>query len=109
MPDRMKKVNELLQQEISKAIFKFTCDDFISVVEVRCSKDLSYAKVFVSVLNDKEGVVTKLNVLSHQIKNNLFKTVELRRIPKLVFVLDCVESEAEKIDKVLDNINIINK
>ena len=59
---------------------------FVTIPEVKVSKDFSYAKVFVSFIRD-EDIEEGMKVLGF-IRSGLAKRLDTRRCPDLVFVLD---------------------
>lgn len=76
---------------------------FVTIPEVRVSKDLSYAKVYVSFIK-KEEVGEGLKTLEHSkgfIRSSLAKKMDTRRIPELIFVLDDGFQREERISELL--------
>lgn len=62
----------------------------VNIPDVKVSKDFSYAKVFVSFLNEEE-INEGMKVLEKSkgfIRSELAKRLDTRRCPELVFVLD---------------------
>ncbi len=99
---RMDKIDELIKNELSLEVRKLFPDLFISVTQVRVSKDLSYAKVWVSALDQTKEASDLCRKESKEIRKSLSGRVELRRIPKFHFVPDYTEEEASKIDKLIE-------
>src|ERR1700722_14439079 len=98
--DRAQRVNDLIQKALAKMILQDKTDDrfqFVTVTSVSISRDLSYAKVYVSVLFDDEekskDTVLSLNRNAKSLRYNLAREVELRVVPELKFVYD--ESTAQ--------------
>ena len=63
---------------------------FVTISEVKVSKDFSYAKVFVSFINEAD-IEEGMKVLEKSkgfIRSGLAKRLDTRRCPELVFVLD---------------------
>ncbi len=81
----VKEISYILNQEIKDKDIKF-----VTVTAVRTTTDLSYAKVYITVLNEKYKVET-LKALDHAkgyIKKLLADRVEIRHIPELEFIYD---------------------
>src|SRR3990167_2787811 len=76
---------EILQTEVEDSRFKLT-----TVTGVNVARDLSFAKVFVSTLEEgkEQEVVTALNHAAKFIRHALAKKIELRIVPELRFVYD---------------------
>ncbi len=95
-----KNLLEIIQFEISNPRL-----GFISIPEVKVSKDYSYAKVYVSFLDErdeKEG----MRVLNHSkgyIRTELAKRMDTRRVPELTFVVDKGYQNEERIREILEN------
>ncbi|MCD6121843.1 MAG: 30S ribosome-binding factor RbfA [Spirochaetales bacterium] len=93
---RIRKVESLLLEEISEIILKEDLKDprinkLLSITEVRVSKDLGHAKVYVSYYGDRDTFKIIVNTLNHAsgfIRGLLGKRIRLRTIPELKFILD---------------------
>ncbi|MEW5960186.1 MAG: 30S ribosome-binding factor RbfA [Chloroflexota bacterium] len=107
---RQRQVAELLHQEISQLIQYRTQDPrlgFVTVTGVEVSPDLSYAKVYVTVLGDEADVQSTLAGLesaSGYFRRELGQVLTLRYVPKLVFKLDTSLEQGMQIDNLLDRL-----
>lgn len=108
---RMSRVDAEIQKSLANIISKFDDIDFatslISVMKVETTSDFSFAKVFVSVLGDKEKkirIVKKLNDNKKTIRYDLAHALKMRNIPELNFIVDEVEEKAERILKLFEQI-----
>ena len=98
---RLRKVESLLKEEISSILLKNEVKDprintLITVTYVTISRDLKFAKIYISFFGDKGELKRTVDALNHAsgfIQGLLGKRVHLRNIPKLTFILD------ESIDK----------
>jgi ribosome-binding factor A len=77
---------------------------FTTVTRVELSRDLSHARVWVSVLGDEAvqertlaGLLSAVGYVRHEVSHRL----GLRRIPELAFVLDRSLEEAGRIETLL--------
>ena len=114
MSRRIEKINELLQQELSKLILieekNLSPNCIITVMEVETAEDLKTAKVWASVLDgvkkstQSEKIIKKVQHLSFQFQKELSRKLTLKFIPKLTFKLDTTGERAQKIDKILNEI-----
>ena len=89
------RINEEVRREVSNIIQNEIKDPrltaMVSVTAVKVTKDLRYAKVFVSVLgNDEDREKTHQGLLSasSHIRSQLAKQLNLRNTPELTFVMD---------------------
>jgi len=104
--NRIDKVNSLLKHEISKIIQKeinFSNDVLVTLTYVKTTANLIEARVFISVLPEE-----RLNEVLEILKRNVFmiqqkinKKLNMRPIPKIMFMEDKTESEADKIEKII--------
>ncbi len=77
---------------------------FVTVTAAKITSDLSFAKVYVTVLEDKEkdNILTLLNKASNFIERELSKRIEIRKMPDITFVYDESIAYAEKIEKLIE-------
>jgi ribosome-binding factor A len=96
---RHKRVESLLREELSRIIATGRIKDprlqtIYSVTEVRASKDLKDARVYISVLdsgeekNSRKSVVDALNHAAGYVQRLVGGVVRLRYTPRLRFLLD---------------------
>ncbi len=106
---RQKKINRLIQKELSE-IFQREVGDIIgatmvSATVVRVSSDLSIAKVYISIFPTESTEVIHSNIAENcsKIRFMLGKRVgkQLRIIPELKFFIDDSLDYANKIDDLL--------
>ena len=108
MANKQERIATLIRKNIAE-IIQFELKNphlgFVSIPEVKVSKDFSYAKVYVSFIRDedaKEG----MEVLEHSkgfIRSSLAKKMDTRRCPELSFVLDEGYKREERISELLKN------
>lgn len=111
---RQHKFSKLLQKEISD-IFQRKGSDyfgnaFVTVTLVRVVPDLSLAKVYLSLFKAKEPstIIDKINAHSKDVRRELGNSIknQVRHIPDLHFYLDDSMDYAEKINNLLNKIDI---
>lgn len=106
---RIKKVNELIKRELGKVILKeidFPRNILVTITGVETSGNLQQSKIFISVIPEKE-TTNALKILGKEIYNLqqiLNHRLVMRPVPKIRFFEDKELKEAEKIDKILDEL-----
>lgn len=92
--DRTRRVGEVVRRALAGIIsrkFNHSSMGIISITTVTVSKDLKFARAFVSALSsdlsDKE-IIENLNAHSGEIRWELASQVQLRRTPEIVFSYD---------------------
>ena len=106
---RADRLNAEFKREISEIIARKLKDPMItamvSVTSVDCSRDLSYAKVFVSVFSTdeekKNSTFSALAADAKKIRYELGKSMRVRTVPELDFMLDKSIEYGDKMDKIL--------
>lgn len=111
---RQLKFGRLIQKEISD-IFqrdkKGILDQvFVTIADVRVSPDLSVAKIYISMMlqRDKQAVLERLNLHKKEIRRELGDRIrkQVRIIPELIFYIDEVEENAHRIEALIKSLNI---
>lgn len=91
MKYRIPRVNELIKKELSEIIQKNVEleNALMTIIDVETSKDLSYAKVKISVLpeNKTTQVLEELNKNIFRIQRMINKRLKMKSIPKIKFEL----------------------
>ena len=109
MSIRSDKVRLTLKKAVSEIIkVEHNFDVLVSVSDLDISPDLGNVKIYISVLGDvssKNEVIEELNGNSTNIKNYFPKYVKLRKMPSINFFIDETIENAEKMQKILDNLN----
>jgi ribosome-binding factor A len=97
MPEiRLRRIESLLRSEICSMIQRGEIKDprvepLTTVTEVKLSRDLGHAKVWVSRFGDRglvDGSVAALNHAAGYIQGILCKRISLRTFPRLAFFRD---------------------
>jgi ribosome-binding factor A len=101
-----KELGEIIQRD-QKGLFHH---NMISVTEVSMSPDLSVAKVFLSIVleKDKEAIFQAIEDNKKEIRLMLSKRIgkQVRRIPELIFYLDRGAEHADEMQKIFNKLNI---
>ena len=111
MPRRLDRVNELLRTEISQLLARQIKDPrlsgVITVTRVSASNDLRTARVYISVMGDKETKRTALDGIQSAasfLRRELRGRVTMRHTPFLTFDLDESMEEADQILRLMDSL-----
>ena len=108
--NRMNKIDEELKKEISSIISTELKNPhltgLISVSKVKTTPDLRYAKVYVTMINEKSKKenLSILKKSSGFIRSELAKKINLRYTPELVFEFDESLEYGTRIDEILKDI-----
>jgi ribosome-binding factor A len=115
MPEtRLRRIESLIRSEISSMIAKGEIKDprvvpLTTITEVKVTKDLGHAKVWVSRFGDREKVEESVQALNHAagyIQGVLFKRNSLRIFPQLRFIRDDSMENGFRIAKKLREIEL---
>lgn len=112
MSNRIEKVNSLLKRYISEIINQKINDPrvkgIISVSNVSTAPDLKFAKVSLSIYSTSNSneVLEAIKSAGGFIRKELASKVEFRCVPNLSFELDTSAEYSEKINKILNNLDI---
>ena len=99
----LKEISSILMLEIKDKDIKF-----VTITHVELSSDLSYAKVYCTVLDDdkKDKCIHDLNGAKGFIRNELIKRkIKMRKIPELTFIYDESIEYGNKIEKIIEKIH----
>jgi len=108
MSQRIKKVNELLKQEVSKLLLKEVDFDnaLVTITDVDTSPNLQQSKIRISVLptGKSEEVLNENKKSIFHMQKILNKKLYMRPVPKMIFEIDKVEVHAQRIEEILGKI-----
>jgi len=105
------KVADFIRDEVARIIQLEMRDprvgSFVSVNDVKVSRDLSYAEVYVSSLQanseeEKQELIKVLNGAAGFFRSTLAKRHTMRTTPKLRFHYDLLVEEGPRIEKLID-------
>ncbi len=107
---RQKKFNKLIQQELASLLQDYIKEGsisnlMISVTKALVSPDLSLAKIYLSIFPSEKALIVLDNISNNysKIKHDLSQKLknQIRKIPKLIFLLDDSLDYIEGIEKSL--------
>lgn len=98
-----------IYQIISRRLKNPLVTEMFSILRVESSRDLSYAKVFVSVYSKddakKKATFDAIKGDAKKIRFELAKVIRARTVPELHFVLDDSMEYGDKMEKLFKSIN----
>jgi ribosome-binding factor A len=105
---RSRRVGDQIQRELSGLIREEIKDPrlgMVSISAVTVSRDLGYAKVYVSVLGDELQASESIDVLNHAagfLRHRLGKLLHIRTVPEFKFLLDRSLEEGARIGALIN-------
>ncbi|WP_027634225.1 30S ribosome-binding factor RbfA [Clostridium hydrogeniformans] len=108
---RSGRINEEVKKELSE-IIRYEIKDprltaMISITQVDVTKDLKYAKVYISIFGKEEEKETCLNILKSSkgfMRRALGNRIKLRCVPELIIELDNSIEHGMYIDSLIHKI-----
>lgn len=104
--NRIDKVNSLLKHEISKIIQRevgFPDNVLATLTRVEATANLIEAKVYISVYPEAKAqeVLEILKKEVYGIQKEINKKLNMRPIPKIIFVIDKKEAQVNRVEELL--------
>lgn len=98
----MREISYILETEVKDKHIKF-----VTITDVRVTNDLSFAKVYVTILNDeyRDSTLIALKKASGFIRKQLAERLDLRHMPELEFVYDESIEYGNKIEEDIRRIH----
>lgn len=113
---RINRISEEVRKIVSELIYNGLKDPRITpmttVTRVEVTRDLSFAKIYISVLGDginKEETIKGLNSAKGFIRKEIGNRMDLRYAPEPIFHLDESLEKAMSLSKLIDEVNKGNK
>ena len=106
------RIAEQIRQVLSELFLREMRDprlQGLTVTEVTIDRELQFAEVYVHALGEderQEEVMAALDRASGFLRREVGRVVNLRRTPELRFKWDPIFAQAEKIDRLLDSLDI---
>ena len=109
MSIKIERLNHTIQEEISKVLMMEVKDEdikFVTITGVETTNDLSFAKVYYTVLNkDKlKEAEEALERASSFIRTKLANSIDIRHTPELKFIYDTSIAYGEHIEELIEKI-----
>ena len=109
--DRINKINEEVRRamaEIIRELKDTRIPLMTSVVAVSVTNDLSYAKVYVSVMGDEETKKQALQGLKSAagfVRREIGRRIDIRHTPEIIFELDNSIEHGAYINSIISDLN----
>lgn len=104
---RRQKVGDQVRAELANLLMSEVKDPrvgFVTVTEVRMSRDLRHARVYLSVLGDDEEEkesVAAIRRMAGFLRGQIGKRIRLRHVPEFDFVADRTLKASARIEELL--------
>ncbi|MCM1534010.1 MAG: 30S ribosome-binding factor RbfA, partial [Corallococcus sp.] len=110
--NRVNKLNAEFKRYIAELLTKKVKDpritEMFTILEVDCDKELSSAKVYVSIfsVNPDKAAQTFLAIRESEplIRREISKNMRIRKAPEFNFILDASMAYGQKINEILNEI-----
>ena len=107
---RSERVSDAIQQEVSVLICDSIRDPRVgmaSVTDVEVSRDLAYAKVYVTFVGEKseeeiEEAIRALNGAASYLRKLLASSIKMRKTPQLNFLFDESGRRGQQLSALID-------
>jgi len=104
---RAQRVSGAIQKELATILYHQVKDQrlkLMTISAVKVTRDLAYAKVYVTVLDDKqaEDIVAAANKAAGFIRTLLAKKIDFRTVPSLTFIYDKSLKEGQRMAELID-------
>lgn len=95
----VEQISEILRTEIKDDRIQF-----VTVTAAKITNDLSFAKVYVTILDDqmRNSMLKQLNKASNFIERELSKRIDIRKMPNITFVYDESIKYATNIEDIIE-------
>ncbi len=108
--NRIDRISEEVKKELSGVIRDMKdprLPDMVSVVSVRVTRDLRYAKAYISVFGDekvRKDAIEALTSAAGYIRKEIGRRVNLRNTPEFTFISDDSIEYGAHINKILKDL-----
>ncbi len=104
---RTQRVEKELREIVAGFVIRHFTSDLLNITQVRVTKDLKGAKVFVSALGKSsvpEDTLERLQDQASEMQREVMKHLRMKYCPRLQFVNDEGVASSQKIDELLNKI-----
>lgn len=106
--NRIAKVNSLIEHTLGPVLHKFLDwqKGLVTITKVETSRDMKYAKVWISIFNGDDDKVLKFLAKNiYGLQGELNKNFHTKIIPRIGFHLDTTPRYAQHINEVIQKIH----
>ncbi len=112
MANRNERLKAIIGKNI-KEICEFELKNekigFFTITNVVVSDDHSYAKVYVSFLQNSNDSLERLNKIKGFVRSSLARKIDTRRVPEISFALDDTYEKQKHLEDIIDQAMSKNK
>lgn len=104
---RIQRVEKELREIVASFVIRHFTKDLLNITQVRVTKDLRGAKVYVSALGKEsvpEATLEELQEQASEIQREVTKHLRMKYCPRLEFINDEGVAASQKIDLILNKI-----
>jgi ribosome-binding factor A len=108
MSRRTEKVQSLVQQEVGEFIARIELPALTTISKVEITPDLKWGKIWITVMGDQAKQNDVLKILQENIfdlQGELNRSLAMKIVPRIKFVIDHGEEYAAKINELLRKAN----
>ena len=108
---RTRRIGEQIQRTVAELLLREINDPrltMVNITEVEVSRDLSYAKIFLTRVDQAYTMEETLKVIQNAsgfIRREIGRRIKLRVVPQLKFLHDPSIDEGSRIDALLNALN----
>lgn len=106
---KIDRINNMILEQVSYILATEIKDEdikFVTVTAVKTTNDLSFAKIYFTVLNDRRKETEEaLNNARGYIRKLLADRIEVRHTPELSFIFDESIEYGKKIEDIIEKIH----
>jgi ribosome-binding factor A len=108
---RIERINKELLRELTEFLRTRVKDETVRravLTHVDCSRDLSFARVFYTLIDPEERPLVEeaLDAAKGILRGAVGRQMRIRVVPQLRFIYDETEVRARRIDELLDRIGV---
>ncbi len=109
MTIKQERAAQLIHNIMSQLLMNEVSDPAVAgvtITEVRVDREIEYADIYVHALDDEEEVMAGLARANGFLRRELAARTRFRRTPELHFHWDVAIDRGERIDSILDSLDI---
>ena len=110
MSIKIDRIESNMERQISYILANDIKDNnikFVTITGCKVTNDLSFAKIYFTILNEKykDETLKAVKNATGYIRHELASTLDIRHIPELDFIYDESIEYGKRIENIIENIN----
>jgi ribosome-binding factor A len=107
--ERVQRVNELIKEEVGQIILKefgFPTNVLVTLTRVEVTPNLIEARIYISTMPQGRGaeILQILNSRVYEVQRKLNRRLNMRPMPKIMFIEERATVEAGRVEELLEQI-----